>query len=414
MTQQQEQMSENQAMTVGQRLQFVLGKLGARQAELQAVLPPDITFARFHATINQALRNNMDLLDCTSHSLINACVKSAYDGLRVDGKEAALVSHSVKVKTRGQPDRWEKQAQYFPMVYGLIQQILRSKTVLGIDADIIYANEFHRIIRGTNPSVEHEPMIEGDRGPMIAAYCVATFANGYKSTLTMRKDEIEDVRMASKSGNKDGEPSGVWARWPSEMWKKTVIRRHRKTLPIDRDIVIRDMEATDDFPDMAGDTVGASQLSDQRGQSTARPTRQAIADQQGTGSGMPLDLGGGFDGQTGEIIEGNRADDREQQQDQQRDVQQDQDGRAEGQREGDLPANQIPVGDEWRGWAEDVENDIAESKDGAELDMAWAAAKPILAHASKDMRDHLTALLTDRTADLAADAAAGAGADGQD
>lgn len=409
---QQQQASTNQVMSMGQRLSYVLGMLQHREEEISAVLPPDMTFKQFHATINQALRSNMDLLECTSQSLVNACIKSAYDGLRVDGKEAAIVSHNVKVKTAGQPDRWEKHAQYFPMVYGLIQQILRGGTVVALDASVIYANEHYRIVRGSTPFVEHEPMMEGDRGDMIAVYSVATFASGYTSTLAMRKDEVEDVRMASKSGNKDGQPHGVWKRWPSEMWKKTVLRRHRKTLPIARDVVIIDSEANEEFAPISQ----ANQLPvfATSGQQQARPTRQMIADQQGTGSGMPLDMGGGFDGSTGEIIDHDRddrhEDPRDQQQDQQREVQQDR-GQQDDDRDNDLD---LPDSDQaWAVWGTDIERKLAAAKDSAELDRVWKDSAPIRVEASKAIRDRLTGILTDRTADMAADAAAGAGADEQ-
>lgn len=401
---QQHEYSNNEVITLQERLNFVLGQLKTRERELSATLPPDLPFDRFHATVNQALRNNPSLLECTPISIVNSCVKSAYDGLRLDGREAALVAHNVKIKEYGQPDRWEKQAQYFPMVFGLIQQVLRGGMVTAIEVDVIYQNDLHRVVRGSTPFVEHEPLLTGDRGAMIAAYSVAVFPNGYRSTIIMTKAEIEDVRAASKSGTNDkGEPQGIWKRWPTEMWKKTVVRRHRKTLPVARDIVIHDAEANDEFPGSDRSTPHP-QLSAQP--TTRRPTRAAIEHQQGT-YGEPLDLGARHSAEHDYV---DREEPREQQQDQRRETPREE-SRERAREQADV---QIPEDDTaWGVWGTTLENKIRDATTLEEVDRAWREAQPIFKHAGKAIRDRLTAKVTERNADLALDEA-GAGAGGGD
>jgi len=76
--------------------------------------------------------------------------------------------------------------------------------------------------------------------------------DGTKSFEVMRRSEINKVRQASQTGalnktTRDGKaipPKGPWVDWFGEMARKTVMRRHSKTLPMSGDLI--DVEATDE------------------------------------------------------------------------------------------------------------------------------------------------------------------------
>lgn len=277
---QQHSPTPNERLSLEQRLQYVLGQIGTRRRELEAVLPPDIPFERYHATINQALRTNPRILDCTGSSIINACVKSAYDGLRLDGREAALVEHSENVGTRDKPV-WEKHAVYFPMVRGLIKKILMSREVVAIDVDVIHENDQYHIIRGTNPDILHEPLVIGDRGRIVAAYSVATLKGGHKTTEVMLRADLDAVRAEAKT-------QAVWKKWEGEMDKKSVIRRHEKRLPSGRDMI--DIEAQELFPQFQPQSALPAPSD---AAPIPRPTRQQFQaiGHDPMGSGVRLDMG---------------------------------------------------------------------------------------------------------------------------
>lgn len=277
--------TQNERISLEQRLQYVLGAIVGRREELEAVLPPDIPFERFHATVNQALRNDPAILNCTGASIVNACIKSAYDGLRLDGREAVLVEHSENVGTKANP-KWEKHAVYFPMVRGLIKKILMSREVVAIDVDVIHANDQYRIIRGTNPDVLHEPLVVGDRGPIVAAYSVATLKSGHKTTEVMLRADLDAVRAEAKT-------QFVWKKWEGEMDKKSVIRRHEKRLPSGRDMI--DVEARELFPHFQPKAALPAPVSAAQG---PRPTRQQFSapihnsiSHDPMGQGVTLDAG---------------------------------------------------------------------------------------------------------------------------
>lgn len=380
-----QRMSDNEALTGHQVLMNVMAELEARRDEIAHVLPRDVSFDTFVVSINQALRNSPRLLKCTGASLINACVKAAYDGLKIDGKEAAIVDAKESYKVGSV---WKERvvARYMPMVFGLIKQILQSGLVLDIKATVVYAAEEatgrFKLLEGTSPGIHHEPILHGEKGPMIGAYSIALLKNGARTFEWMDAAAIVDVRKEAKTDK-------VWDRWPTEMWKKTVIRRHRKTLPSTKDVEIRDMEAREMFPQFDRETPHP-QFAETGG---ARPTRAAFAltDQQGTHSGAPLDLGG-----EGEMVEQTNDNRGEQQQTQQQST-------AHQQEEPEVQLPEDPAA--WRGWAEDVENSFEQAENADVLDEAWRRHLPIMEHADKGTRDHLTGLYTDRLADIAGDAA---------
>lgn len=374
---------ENTQTSFEQQTRWVLGQITTRRMEIEAVLPPDIPFDRFHATISQALMNNPKILKCTGPSIVRACVKSAYDGLRLDGKEATLVDHNVKVAQN--PDRWENHAEYFPMVRGLIKKILMGGQVIAMDIDVIHKNDVHSIVKGTNPSIHHEPLLEGPRGPIIAAYSVATLKNGARVAEVMTRDEIEDVRKEAKT-------QMIWNRWEGEMYKKTVARRHEKRLPSGREF--RDMEAVEMFPQFNRDAPALAAPA-------PRPTRPAALEP--PAQTMGYDLGDQLRGAEREEVDRHsdkRADQsvREQRQRQEKDP-------ADGKR------TDVPVGpEEQAAWVNETREKIGQACDIGRANDLWVASREVLQSLEADDRKELEQLFTDRMADLAADDDAGAAA----
>lgn len=109
---------------------------------------------------------------------------------------------------------------------GMIKFLTDAGSVKSMQAHLIHENDDYRVIQGSKPELHHEPDIIKP-GKVIAAYSVATFPDGSTEFLLMRMDELEKVKGISqytKAGS-------VWHKWEEEMFKKTVIKRHFKTLP---------------------------------------------------------------------------------------------------------------------------------------------------------------------------------------
>jgi len=218
----------------------IQGALEAAAPSFTANLPANIPVKKFVRVVQDAIRRNRELLECTPASVIDACSKAAADGLVLDGREAALVIYNKREKDR-QTGKWEtvaREAQYIPMVAGLRRRIFNSGMVSVLTVSVVYQAELDagafEYQEGTEPRLIHRPLLVGDLGPPVAAYSVVTMAGGHRSVEVMRWSEIMAIaRRQSKNTDREGNLAGIWKTDTIEMAKKTVLRRHSKQLPFD-------------------------------------------------------------------------------------------------------------------------------------------------------------------------------------
>ncbi|WP_420137858.1 recombinase RecT [Sphingomonas sp.] len=234
-------------------------QLATRAEQFKMALPAHIKPDQFQRTIITAVQSDPELLRADRQSLLLACMKAAQDGLLPDKREAALVI--FKENKKDAAGQWVSRllVQYMPMVYGLRKKILQSREVTDIKAAVVYRREvaegFFIYEEGTESVLRHKPMLDlteedATDSNIVAAYSMATYKDGSKSYEVMRRFEVDKVREKSQTGatrDKRGNPrtpSGPWVEWYPEQAKKTVMRRHSKTLPMSGDLI--DVEARDD------------------------------------------------------------------------------------------------------------------------------------------------------------------------
>lgn len=234
-------------------------QLASRADEFKKALPDHITPQKLQRTIMTAAQNNPDLLTADRQSLITSAMKAAQDGLLPDGREAALVIFNTREK--GADGQWysKKLCQYMPMVYGLRKKIVQSGEIVSLQTGLVYRAEMEAgaflYEVGLEPPIRHRPMLdlpeeEVTDDKIVAAYSMAKMKDGTVSVEVMRRADIDKVRMASQTGStkdrygKDRVPKGPWVDWFGEMARKTVMRRHSKTLPMSGDIIM-DVEGRD-------------------------------------------------------------------------------------------------------------------------------------------------------------------------
>lgn len=244
-------------------------QLEQRAADFQMVLPKHIEPDRFQRTILTAVQKNPDLLKADRRSLITACMMAAQDGCLPDGREAALVVFKTRQKDANGQWVTVLLVQYMCMVFGLRKKILQSGEITDIKAAVVYRREAEEerfyYEEGTEAALRHKPILdlieeEAADENIVAAYSIATYKDGTKSYEVMRRFEVDKVRQCSQTGalgktDRGGNPippKGPWVDWYPEQSKKTVMRRHAKTLPMSSDII--DVEAD-------ADTRAANQLS---------------------------------------------------------------------------------------------------------------------------------------------------------
>ena len=252
------QAQQASALTVFNR------QLASGTDQFKKGLPSHISVGKFQRTVLTAVQQNPALLDADRQSLMLSCMKAAQDGLLPDGREAALVIFKVNKK---EGNSWVSTAhvQYMPMVYGLRKKILQSGEIADITTGVVYRRELETgafiFEEGAEATLRHRPMMDLTEeqtadSEIVAAYSVATTKDGFKSYEVMRRFEINRVRQVSQTGaegktvlygadkGKPIAPKGPWVDWFPEQAKKTVMRRHSKTLPMSGDLI--DIEAQDD------------------------------------------------------------------------------------------------------------------------------------------------------------------------
>lgn len=222
-------MDKNQTIQEFNHFKQDLSKL---QSEVKKLLPEHISFERFERVVLSAIQMNDYLLSLDRKSLFNACLKCAADGLLPDGKEAAIVPFAG-------------EAQYMPMVYGIIKKMRNSGELKTIAANIVYEkDDFQYFVDQDGEHFSHKPQMFGDRGKPIGVYSMIKTKDEALYFDVMSQNEVNAVKASSK--NKKNSP---WdGTFYLQMWIKTSIRRLSKRVPMSAEVE-RVIQANDDMID---------------------------------------------------------------------------------------------------------------------------------------------------------------------
>jgi recombinational DNA repair protein RecT len=108
---------------------------------------------------------------------------------------------------------------------------LQAGEVLKIESRLVYSKDLFEVEEGIESRIIHKHGLS-DRGEKIGAYCVWKLKNGETQFEIMSKEEILAIRDRSSSKTKDGTIVGPWKTDEAEMWRKTVVRRASKYMPL--------------------------------------------------------------------------------------------------------------------------------------------------------------------------------------
>lgn len=197
-------------------------RTGIGELDLEAILGGAEASNRFKKIVLTTLSLNTNLYNCDRRSLMSSCMKAAADGLVLDGREAAIITFRAK--------NGPNKAQYIPMVAGVIKKVRQSGEVSVFNAQLVYENDKFKAVYGLNPTLEHEPLLDGERGAVRGCYAVCRFKDGNSDYEYMTKADIEAIRNRGKARN-----SGPWATDWGEMARKTLLHRLAKRLPMATD-----------------------------------------------------------------------------------------------------------------------------------------------------------------------------------
>ena len=195
---------------------------GKRQSLIK-IAPPGTDVDRIiRVAMFEAVKNER-LVQCSPASVYMALAKAC---------ELDLVAGGVLHRASLVP-MWDKKskgynAELWIEYTGLMDLVKRSGEVAHFKAEVVYENdEFEHHFDLENGEVLKHKKCHDNPGDLLLAYAVCFFKDGQRQVEVMRKDQINKIRKSSRSPE-----SGPWAQHTEEMWRKTVIRRICKYLPL--------------------------------------------------------------------------------------------------------------------------------------------------------------------------------------
>ena len=163
------------------------------------------------------------LASCTQLSIYEAVAKACALGLVAGGglSRAYLVPIWNKDLKAHECHLWIGYS-------GMMDLARRSGVVTSITSKVVYTNDhFEYEFRVQGEHLVHRPDLENP-GNMRLVYACAQFKDGGQQLEIMTADQVNKIRNNSMGGGK----SAPWMYHTDEMWRKTVIRRLCKYLPM--------------------------------------------------------------------------------------------------------------------------------------------------------------------------------------
>jgi recombination protein RecT len=201
--------------------------LDRMKPELALALPRHMTPERMARQALTAFRTTQKLDQCTPASFLGALMTCAQVGL-----EPGPQGHVYIVPF------WNNRAKSFEATFilgyrGIIELARRSSELVDIAAHTVYQNEVDqgrfRVMYGTSPSIEHDPIVFGDRGEPVGYYATAVLKSGGRPFVVLSKTDVDRFRL--RSATQKDNPSGPWLTDYEAMAWKTCVRRLERWLP---------------------------------------------------------------------------------------------------------------------------------------------------------------------------------------
>lgn len=212
MSNQTQVVKQQQSSTYGTIKAFIEARSGAIAELVPRHLSPD----RLIKVLLNSIYKTPKLQECTASSLMQCALTAAELGLEPGG----ALGHAYLVP-------YKTTATFIIGYRGLVELMRRSGQLSSIRAVVVHARDKFSYREGIEQVIEHEPLLEGDPGPLRFVYAVAKLKDGSVQCEFMTRAQVDGIRARSRSGN-----DGPWVTDFEEMAKKTVIRRIAKVLPL--------------------------------------------------------------------------------------------------------------------------------------------------------------------------------------
>jgi recombination protein RecT len=200
-----------------------------------------ITSREYIAKCENAIKKKPDLLKCSPNTLFGSIIYFAELGLPFDSPEG--FGYILPYMNR-------KVLEATPIIgyKGLIEIAYRNEKIKSIRVQAVYENDKFDYEYGTSDYINHKPLVKGDRGGLIAVYCVIKMQGIDPLFVVVHKDQLDEIQAMSKSGNSPYSPYNNSTDVFNIMQCKVAIKLLFKTLPkSDNGILIKALEMDNKF-----------------------------------------------------------------------------------------------------------------------------------------------------------------------
>lgn len=194
----------------------------------KSAMPADLNLTRFknnaiaYLAGNDVLKEYIGKYSKNGYAqmqVIKGFVQSAHFGLDFLNGEAYLVPYKEKLN-------------FMPSYKGQIKLCMRYATrpIKTIYAKLVKeGDEFEESVINGEPTINFHPKAFNN-GKIVGAFAVCLYKDGGMVYESMSLEELEQCHKSSKAPN-----SPAWQRFKGEMFRKVVLRRLSKLIPIDID-----------------------------------------------------------------------------------------------------------------------------------------------------------------------------------
>jgi recombination protein RecT len=209
-------------VTRSERLDSLLKTLESRRTVLEAALPKVMTADKLLALGHVAITANPAILQCSTLSIIQSLTVAAQLGLNPTGVLGSAYIVPYKNKHTG-----KFEATLIPGYRGLMELAIRSGMVTSLESRLVREGEQFEMQWGTSPFIKHIPYTTIPEGiAIVGCYAIARKGDVWQGDY-MDRAELELIRARSRA-----KQSGPWVTDTNEMYRKTVVRRLCKYLPL--------------------------------------------------------------------------------------------------------------------------------------------------------------------------------------
>lgn len=189
---------------------------------INTALPSTVSRDKFRDVFMTAAIKEPKIFAADRTSLQQALIASANSGLLPDGKMAALVPFKNTKANK-------TEVQFIVMVMGYIHLFKKHAGVHSMAVNVVFEKDEFEYIEGDTTVLRHKPdSFAEDRGEMVGVYGIFKDAEGrVMHREIMGRAAVMKAKAVSKMSG-----SGPWQQFEEEMWRKTLVRRAAKYLPL--------------------------------------------------------------------------------------------------------------------------------------------------------------------------------------